>query len=135
MMEASDQVERPMPQSEALPTRSYPLAVLADKERALKKAFNERLVYYKSQHRTVGCKVTHMFGVPMIAVSVLAFPFNKKISILLQVLGWTLQLIGHYVYEHNSPVLLRLPQPHLTVIAALEFVREEWQRFLEGAQL
>lgn len=124
-----------MPNSESTPSRSYQPAVLADQKRALTKAFHERLVYYKSQHRTVGCKVTHMIGVPMIAVSVVTFPFNRRLSIVLQVVGWIFQFVGHYVYEHNQPVLLRIPNPHLTITAALVFVWEEWQKFVAGEEL
>ena len=123
-----------MQQPEASSKTNYKLAVL-DRERAVRKALHERMVYYKSQHRTLGCKVTHMIGIPMIILSLVAFPFNKRLSLLLQTGGWILQFVGHFVYEHNKPVLFALPAPHLTVIAAIEFVRQEWKKFFAGEDL
>lgn len=100
----------------------------------LKRNFVQHLRYYKSQHKTVGCTVTHMIGVPMIVLSVLLLPFNRKASAQLQLGGWILQFIGHYAFEHNKPVILEMKDP-LTLGAALVFVWHEWKRFLTGTSL
>ncbi len=90
--------------------------------------------YYSSQHRTLGCKVTHMFGVPMIAASVCLLPFNRKISGQMLLYGWILQFIGHFVFEHNMPVVLEVHNPSM-LLAALIFVGQEWKRFFCGEKL
>ncbi len=98
------------------------------------KSFHANFEYYESRHRTVGCKVTHMFGIPMIAVSFLVLPFSRKAFAQLQFWGWILQLVGHIVFEHNRPVLLEVRSPY-TAISALVFVYKEWQRALERRSL
>jgi uncharacterized membrane protein YGL010W len=95
----------------------------------LRLAFDDRLKYYRSQHKTVGCKITHMVGIPMI---VLSFPiafFNRRLATQFQAIGWILQFTGHYVFEHNQPVFLEAGDP-LTAAAALVFVANEWNRAL-----
>jgi uncharacterized membrane protein YGL010W len=90
----------------------------------LRRAFDNRLKYYRSQHKTVGCKITHMVGIPMI---VLSFPiafFNRRLAAQFQAIGWILQFTGHYVFEHNQPVFLEAGDP-LTAAAALVFVASE----------
>ncbi|HEY9678197.1 MAG TPA: DUF962 domain-containing protein [Drouetiella sp.] len=94
----------------------------------------KHLAYYKSKHRTRGCKITHMIGIPMIAVGWMLLPFNRKAFLQLQVGGWILQFIGHFVFEHNKPVILEVRDPK-TVISALIFVYEEWSHALNGDDL
>ena len=96
--------------------------------------FADSLAYYKSQHRTIGCKLTHMLGVPMIALSVPMVLFNKRAAGQLQIFGWMLQLIGHYVFEGNKPVLLETKSPY-TIVAALVFVAEEWRKVAKNEPL
>jgi uncharacterized membrane protein YGL010W len=100
----------------------------------LRKAFDKRLEYYRSQHKTLGCKITHMVGVPLIAASFPVFLFNRRLASQMQKVGWTLQFVGHFVFEHNKPVLLEAADP-LTVLAALVFVTDEWQRAIKGEPL
>lgn len=87
---------------------------------------DEHLRYYRSQHRTMGCKVTHLVGVPMIAFALLMFFFNRKKAIMLFSAGWLLQFVGHYVFEHNKPILLTRGRSPYTLLSALVFVGEEW---------
>ncbi len=96
--------------------------------------YRERLAYYRSRHRTVGCKITHMVGIPIIALSFPALLFNRKLAFQMHSVGWILQFIGHYVFEHNKPVLLETKDP-LIVLAALQFCAEEWSRALSGQTL
>lgn len=94
----------------------------------------EHLRYYKSKHRTRGCKITHMIGIPMIAIAWLALPFSRKAFVQLHTGGWILQFIGHYVFERNKPVILEVRDPK-TVISALIFTYEEWHRLIKGEDL
>jgi uncharacterized membrane protein YGL010W len=96
--------------------------------------YEKRLAYYQSQHRTVGCKITHMIGVPVIALSVPMLVIKPKLAMKMHVVGWILQFIGHDVYEHNKPVLLETKDP-LIILAALQFCKDEWMRALQGRQL
>jgi len=98
---------------------------------SLRQSFRERLNYYRTQHRTVGCRLTHMIGIPLIAVSVLCLPFNLKRAVKYQGLGWILQFIGHHYFEHNKPVLMEMKDP-LTAVAALRFVYDQWKDFFQG---
>jgi|ERR1700733_7548343 uncharacterized membrane protein YGL010W len=100
----------------------------------LRKSFDKRLAYYRSQHRTLGCKITHMVGVPLIALSFPVFLLNRRLAAQMQEVGWTLQFIGHFVFEHNKPVFLEAADP-LTALAALVFVADEWHRALKGDSL
>lgn len=76
-----------------------------------------------------------MFGVPMIALSLPALFFNFPLAASLFTAGWALQLIGHYVFEKNKPVLLDGGNPLFTTAAAMLFVAQEWMRFLSGKSL
>lgn len=88
--------------------------------------FEEHLHHYKSQHESPGCKITHMIGIPMIAISFLVLPFNRKAFIQLQLGGWALQFIGHFLFEKNKPVFMRESNP-LTIGSALVFCAQEWK--------
>lgn len=87
---------------------------------------DEHLAYYRSQHRTMGCKVTHLFGVPMIALSLVMLLFDRKKAVMLFSLGWLLQFLGHYLFEHNKPILLTRGRSPYTLLSGLVFVGEEW---------
>lgn len=90
---------------------------------------------YRNEHRTLGCKLTHMFGVPMIAASVPTVFFHWPIALAMFVIGWVLQFVGHYVFEKNRPVLLSDPKNPWTYFAAIIFVAEEWGKVLTGKPL
>jgi uncharacterized membrane protein YGL010W len=98
-------------------------------------SFQEHQRLYREQHRTLGCKITHMIGIPMIAVALPLFFLEWRIATLLFVTGWILQFIGHYVFEKNKPVFLGNPFDVLTYVAALVFAGQEWLRLLTGKPL
>ena len=50
---------------------------------------------YEQNHQSTLCKVTHAFGIPMIAVSIPALFIRWRLALLLFVLGWALQFAGH----------------------------------------
>jgi hypothetical protein len=91
------------------------------------KSIDQALAYYSSQHTTLGCKITHMIGVPMIVVAFVCLFFNWTLFIQLELVGWFLQLIGHFVFEHNTPVILEAATPSIFA-AALIFVWQLWRR-------
>jgi len=97
----------------------------------LRQAFDKHLAYYRSQHRTLGCKITHLVGIPVLVLSVPALLFSRRLALQLQAVGWLLQFVGHFVYEHNKPVLIGARDP-LTIMAALAFIAEEWRRAWKG---
>jgi uncharacterized membrane protein YGL010W len=103
------------------------------KKTILRQTFDKRLAYYRSQHRSLGCKITHLVGIPILVLSVPAFFVSRRLAAQLQGIGWLLQLIGHFVYEHNKPVLIEARDP-LTVMAALSFIAEEWRRAWNGEE-
>jgi len=93
------------------------------------------IAYYKSQHTTKGCKVTHLFGVPMIALAVPLIFINFRRAITLFVAGWILQFIGHFVFEKNKPVIISEATNPLVPLAALIVVGQLWARVLTGQPL
>jgi uncharacterized membrane protein YGL010W len=97
--------------------------------------FQSQLSYYRSQHRTTGCKVTHLFGVPMLAASVPLLLVSAKVASRFFVAGWALQLIGHYVFEKNKPVLFSEHGNPMILAAALVFVGENWAKVIKGEPL
>ena len=72
--------------------------------------------YYLNEHRNAKNRATHMFGIPLLiftAIAGLAYlPSNWMIGLTLlvggQVVGWTIQVIGHKI-EGNKPALLKRP--------------------------
>ncbi|MBX9690802.1 MAG: DUF962 domain-containing protein [Cyanobacteria bacterium] len=101
---------------------------------------------YRENHKTVGCRVTHMFGIPMIALSLPAIVLGWTWFLALFVGGWILQLAGHSVFEKNKPVLItsqsgsaglpaRLAVAFFTIVYAVIFVAEEWACLLTGRGL
>lgn len=85
---------------------------------------------YRQEHRTVGCKLTHMVGVPLIVASLITLFFAWKLALGMFVLGWVLQFTGHFVFEKNKPVLFSDPSNPLTYFYAVIFVAEEWWHLL-----
>lgn len=69
------------------------------------KTLSEYLDDYAAGHRQLGTRLTHMVGIPMIVASLPLFPFNPLLGGALFAGGWALQFIGHYVFEHNRPLL------------------------------
>lgn len=74
----------------------------------------------------MGCKITHLFGVPLIALSIPMLLFDRKRAVMMFSFGWFLQFLGHYLFEHNKPILLTRGVSPYTMLSALVFVGEEW---------
>ncbi|MBX9877477.1 MAG: DUF962 domain-containing protein [Candidatus Obscuribacterales bacterium] len=95
--------------------------------------FQSQLAEYRRQHSTKGCRITHMIGVPLIALSIPVSFFNKRLATGMFVIGWIFQFIGHIVYQHNRPMFMTEMRSPATILAALTFVTEEWIQFLDEA--
>ncbi len=95
-------------------------------------ASDEQLAAYRQQHRTVGCKICHLIGVPMIAASVPMLFFSPRRALKLFLGGCFFQVAGHLLFEHNRPLLTKDPTNPLTYTSALIFVAEEWTNLLTG---
>jgi uncharacterized membrane protein YGL010W len=89
-------------------------------------SFEQALEYYRSQHRTKGCQLTHLFGVPMIAISIPLTLINFRRGLALFAAGWTLQFIGHFYFEKNKPVLATPAANIWLPLAALFVVGQYW---------
>lgn len=95
-------------------------------------SFQTHMAHYRAAHRTLGCRLTHMIGVPMIVASIPILFFNWRWALALFVIGWTFQFAGHRFFEHNRPVLMADPSSPLTYFSALIFVAQEWAQMLSS---
>ncbi|MBX9671705.1 MAG: DUF962 domain-containing protein [Candidatus Obscuribacterales bacterium] len=98
------------------------------------KTLKESLAYYRTQHRTPGCKLTHLAGIPILAAVPFAFLANRKLGFQVLFAGVALQMLGHAVFEKNEPTLLKT-RDLMTVPASLIFIAEEWKEVLSGQWL
>jgi len=98
-------------------------------------SFQTHMAHYRAEHRTLGCKITHMIGVPMITAAFPVLFFNWRWAVALFVIGWVFQFAGHRFFEHNRPVLMADLSNPLTYFSALVFVAQEWAQVLRGRRL
>jgi uncharacterized membrane protein YGL010W len=75
----------------------------------MKQSLREYLEEYAAEHTQLGTRVTHMIGIPMIVASLPLLPLNPPVAAALFAGGWAFQLVGHYLFEHNQPALVRDP--------------------------
>jgi uncharacterized membrane protein YGL010W len=68
-----------------------------------KHSLREYIAIYQREHTTLGNKLTHMVGIPMIVASIPTTLVNPLVGGGLFTTGWALQFIGHYVFEKNKP--------------------------------
>jgi uncharacterized membrane protein YGL010W len=72
------------------------------------RSWDEWIEEYSQGHQNAINRLTHSFGIPMIALSIILVPFCFfiaglwKISLGLFLIGWLLQFIGHY-FEGKPP--------------------------------
>jgi len=97
--------------------------------------FEQALINYKNEHQSVGCIVTHLFGVPMLALSFPMMLINFRRGLTLFAAGWALQFIGHFCFEQNKPVLFTKSRNYLVPLAALFMVGQYWRDLLLGSFL
>jgi uncharacterized membrane protein YGL010W len=63
---------------------------------------------YKAKHQHPLNKLTHSIGIPLIVVSLPLFILNWRWALLLFIVGWALQFIGHAI-EGNQPAFFKNP--------------------------
>jgi uncharacterized membrane protein YGL010W len=68
-----------------------------------KHSLREYIALYQKEHTTLGNKLTHMVGIPMIVASIPTTFVNPPLAGGLFAAGWALQFAGHYVFEKNKP--------------------------------
>ena len=68
-----------------------------------KHSLREYIAIYQKEHTTLGNKLTHMVGIPMIVASLPTTFVNPIAGGSMFVTGWALQFVGHYVFEKNKP--------------------------------
>ncbi|SEM63980.1 Mpo1-like protein [Paenibacillus sp. OV219] len=71
-------------------------------------AKNKFLEKYKEDHQHPMNKLTHTIGIPMIVISIPVLIFSWQWAIILFVLGWILQFIGH-AFEGKKPSFFSNP--------------------------
>jgi hypothetical protein len=69
--------------------------------------FEEKMAYYRSQHTTTGIRATHLVGIPAVAAALPLTLARPRVGVPLFLSGWALQIIGHKVFEKNSPALTK----------------------------
>lgn len=69
--------------------------------------FDEKMDYYRSQHTTLGCRATHLVGIPTVAAALPVSLARPKVGLPLLAAGWALQVAGHRIFEKNSPALTK----------------------------
>jgi hypothetical protein len=69
--------------------------------------FEEKMAYYRSQHTTQGVRATHLVGIPAVAAALPLMAARPRAGVPLFLGGWALQVLGHRVFEKNSPALTK----------------------------
>jgi hypothetical protein len=70
-------------------------------------SFDEKMAYYRSQHTTTGVRATHLVGIPAVAAALPLIAARPRVGVPLFLAGWSLQVLGHKVFEKNSPALTK----------------------------
>lgn len=63
---------------------------------------------YKEKHQHPLNRLTHSIGIPMIVISLPLVFFNWRWALVLFIVGWALQFLGHAI-EGNQPAFFRNP--------------------------
>lgn len=69
--------------------------------------FADKMAYYRSQHTTRGIRATHLVGIPAVTMAVPLIFGRPRVGVPLFLGGWALQVLGHRVFEKNSPALTK----------------------------
>jgi uncharacterized membrane protein YGL010W len=63
---------------------------------------------YKAKHRHPLNRLTHNIGIPMIVLSLPVLFFSWKWAIVMFIVGWIFQFVGHAI-EGNQPAFFKNP--------------------------
>lgn len=73
-------------------------------------SFDRLVAKYREDHRHPINHVLHVFvGWPLVAASLLLLPFKPLWSIGLFLAGYALMFTGHFVFEKNTPTIIKHP--------------------------
>jgi len=77
---------------------------------AIPSFWTRQYAYYLNEHRHPMNRMTHLFGIPIIIVTLIIGIYRKDWRIIAggQIVGWAFQLVGHRI-EGNKPALLKNP--------------------------
>jgi uncharacterized membrane protein YGL010W len=71
--------------------------------------FSEKLAFYRSQHQSMGVRITHMVGTPVIAAGIPLLFAKPLLGAPMFLGGWALQVVGHRLFERNLPSIGKGP--------------------------
>jgi hypothetical protein len=81
---------------------------------------------YRLDHRNAVNHFLHVgVGWPMVAVAVLIVPFRPLWSLALFVSAYAIMFFGHFVFERNTPTVLK--QPSTPFVIAVAVLRDLWR--------
>ena len=63
---------------------------------------------YKAKHQHPVNRLLHTIGIPTIVISYPLFFWNWRLALVLFILGWVLQFVGHAI-EGNQPAFFKNP--------------------------
>jgi uncharacterized membrane protein YGL010W len=63
---------------------------------------------YKAKHRHPLNRLSHSIGIPLILISLPLFFFSWRWALLLFIVGWIFQFLGHAI-EGNQPAFFKNP--------------------------
>lgn len=78
---------------------------------------------YKRDHQHPVNKLTHAIGIPMIVVSLPLVFWSWQWALVLFVVGWIFQFVGHY-FEGNPPSFLK--NPMFLLVGPLWILKRIW---------
>jgi uncharacterized membrane protein YGL010W len=90
------------------------------------KTYSEYMAQYALEHTKRGTKLTHMVGIPLVALSVPVAIMDWRAAIAMFVVGWIFQLVGHRI-EGNRPAFLSDP---LYLLVGVAWVCREFGEML-----
>ncbi|MBD1373273.1 DUF962 domain-containing protein [Hazenella sp. IB182357] len=88
-------------------------------------ALSEMLERYRRDHQHPINKLTHFIGIPMIIVSLPWFIFDWKMGLVLFIVGWIFQFVGH-LFEGKKPTFFS--NPVFLIVGPLFFVKKLFKK-------
>jgi hypothetical protein len=65
--------------------------------------FADKMTYYRDRHSSLGVRITHLLGTPVIATGIPLLWAKPRVGVPMFVGGWLVQIAGHALFEHNLP--------------------------------
>lgn len=93
-------------------------------------SFDAKMDYYRSQHTSRGIRLTHLIGIPGVALALPLLAARPRVGAALFAASWAVQVAGHALFEHNRPALTRGPVTYQ--LCGLAFWCEEVADLLAG---